>query len=201
MSIDREDLDPDPVRQLELWLTDARDAGLVLPEAFALATADAGGEPSVRILLLRGLGPDGLRFYTHRRSRKARDVAANPRAAALFHWPALERQVRVSGRVDELDRAESAAYFATRPRGHQLAAWASQQGEPIGSREELEQQARDAAKRFAGVEAVPLPDFWGGYRLVPERYEFWLSGPDRLHDRIEYARDATGSWIRRRLQP
>src|SRR6266545_658633 len=136
MSIDPTTLDPDPVRQLDRWLTDAEQAGLALPNAFALATADAEGAPSVRMLLLRGHGPDGLRFYTDRRSLKGRDLAANPRAAAAFYWPELARQVRIHGAIEALGEEESTEYFATRPRGSQLSAWASEQGSQVGSRAE-----------------------------------------------------------------
>jgi pyridoxamine 5'-phosphate oxidase len=194
-----ETLDPDPFRQFELWLEEARAAGLPLPDAFALATADGNGVPSLRMLLLRGHGPDGFRFYTNRASRKGRDLAANPQAAALFHWPVMERQVRISGVAEPLGERESAAYFASRPRGSQLSAWVSQQGEPVGSRAVLEGKVADADARFPGD--IPLPDDWGGYRLVADRFEFWLSRADRLHDRVEYVRQTDGAWTRRRLQP
>jgi pyridoxamine 5'-phosphate oxidase len=199
MPIDPATLDPDPFRQLDAWLREAHEAALPLPDSFALATADGDGTPSVRMLLLRGHGPDGLRFYTNRASRKGRDLAANPRGAALFHWPVLERQLRVSGAIQPLDELESAAYFAERPRRSQLSAWASDQGEPIASRAALEAAVAEADDRFP--EQVPLPPEWGGYRLLPERFEFWVSREDRLHDRVEYLREPDGSWTRRRLQP
>jgi pyridoxamine 5'-phosphate oxidase len=199
MSIDPTTLDADPLNQFDAWLAEAETAGLPLATAFALATADAGGAPSVRMVLLRGHGPDGFRFFTDRRSLKSRDLASNPRAAAAFYWAELGRQVRLHGEVEALSEDESTAYFATRPRGSQLSAWASQQGDAIASRAELSARVEAVAERFATE--VPLPPHWGGYRLIPEAYEFWVSQPDRLHDRVEYRRDPDGAWVRRRLQP
>lgn len=193
-----DDLDPDPIRELARWLEDAEAAALPLPNAFALATADHHGSPSVRFVLLRGLGADGLRYFTNRASRKGRDVAVNPRAAAAFWWPQLDRQARVAGRVEPLGDADSLAYWRTRPRGSQLSAAASEQGAPIGARSDLEALVATLASQHP--DDVPLPDTWGGYLLVPERIEFWTSQPDRLHDRIEYVLDGT-DWRRRRLQP
>jgi pyridoxamine 5'-phosphate oxidase len=200
MAIDPASLDADPLRQFDAWLADALAAGIPLADAFALATADAVGNPSVRMVLLRGHGPDGFDFYTNRASRKGRDLLVNDRAAALFHWPSLDRQLRLSGVVEQLCDEISAAYFATRPRGSQVSAWASEQGEPIESRALLEERIASTDARF-GDGPLPLPPDWGGYRLVPDRYEFWVSRPDRLHDRVEYVRDESGAWLRRRLQP
>jgi pyridoxamine 5'-phosphate oxidase len=200
MSIDPLTLEPDPLRQFASWLSEAEAAGLAHATGFALATADGDGTPSVRMVLLRGYGPDGFRFFTDRRSRKGRDLAANPRAAAAFNWPELSRQVRIHGAVEPLGEAESADYFATRTRGSQLSAWASEQGGEIGTRGELEGRVSDLDARFHG-EDVPLPPHWGGYRLIPDAIEFWSSRPDRLHDRVEYRRGADGAWARRRLQP
>lgn len=196
--MDLDDLDPDPIRQLTRWLDDAEAARVPLHTAFALATADASGSPSVRFVLLHGLGADGLRYFTNRTSRKGRDVAANARAAAAFWWPQLDRQVRAAGRVSALGQADSLTYWRSRPRGSQLSAAASEQGTEIGSLDELRSVIGDLAARHP--EEVPLPDTWGGYLLAPDRIEFWTSRPDRLHDRIEYVREP-GGWGRRRLQP
>ncbi len=200
MPIDPADLDADPYRELERWLRAGRGAAGGAGDAFALATADASGAPSVRMVLMRGLGPDGLRFYTNRSSRKGRDLAANPRAAAAFHWPALGRQVRVAGAVQHLTDADSLAYWDARPRASRLAAWASGQGSEIASRRMLEDRVAELAERFPSDE-IPLPPFWGGYLLVPSAFEFWEGREDRLHDRVEYLPDSHGRWRRRRLQP
>jgi pyridoxamine 5'-phosphate oxidase len=200
MPVDPDGLNPDPMAQLQAWLEEAR-AAEPQAEAFALATADPGAIPSVRMVLLRGIGPDGLRFYTNYRSRKGQDLAANPRAAAVFHWASLGRQARVAGMVERLSDEESAAYWATRPRGSQLSARASEQGSHIGSRAELEERVRAETLRWPEQGPVPLPSHWGGYRLAPAVFEFWESRLDRLHDRVEYLPDASGGWRRRRLQP
>ncbi|HEX2222222.1 MAG TPA: pyridoxamine 5'-phosphate oxidase [Candidatus Limnocylindria bacterium] len=199
MPIDAADLDPDPARQLAAWLAEAEAAGVRLPGAFALATADGAGAPSVRMVLLRTLDQRGLAFFTDRRSRKGRDLRANPRAAATFWWDSLDRQVRAAGRVEPLPREESAAYWSTRPPASRLSAWASVQGQPIGSRELLERRVAEIAARLG--EDPPLPGHWGGYRLIPEAWEFWESRADRLHDRVEYRPRREGGWRCRRLQP
>jgi pyridoxamine 5'-phosphate oxidase len=199
MPLDVAALDPDPIRQLAAWLDEAAAVGVALPNAFALATADGDGVPSVRFVLLNGLDADGLRFYTSRGSRKGQELAVNPWASAAFWWPALDRQVRVSGPVRLLSDEDSLAYWRTRPRGSQLSATASAQSREIGSRGELEALVAEMELRYPGD--VPLPPTWGGYLLLPRSVELWESRPDRLHDRLEYRRGAEGSWHARRLQP
>jgi pyridoxamine 5'-phosphate oxidase len=198
--VEERDLDPDPIRQLDAWLAEAAAAGLVFPEAAALATADAAGRPSARMVLLKGVDEQGLCFYTNRESRKAGELAANPYAALVLYWQPLDRQVRVEGRVEQLDDEASLAYFRQRPLGSRLAAWASPQSQPIAGREELERRYAEAESRFAGEADVPLPPFWGGYRLVPDVVELWHGRQNRLHDRIRYDR-AGDAWRRARLAP
>jgi pyridoxamine 5'-phosphate oxidase len=197
-SVDADDLHPDPIRQFLAWLTEAGEAGIREPNAMTLATASATGEPSARIVLLRGVDADGFTWYTNRESRKGRDIAENPRAALVFHWDALERQVRVVGSVERVTDDVSARYFAGRPRKSQLAAWASPQGQPIAGREVLEEAHRRLDDEFPGN--VPLPPFWGGYCLKPAMLEFWQGRRSRLHDRIAYVRVA-GGWRVERLAP
>jgi pyridoxamine 5'-phosphate oxidase len=195
------DLDPDPLAQFHAWHADAEAAGVRLPDAMALATTGPDGAPSLRMLLLKDARQDGFAFYTNYGSRKARELEANPLGALLFYWDPLGRQVRVEGPVERVPDEESAAYFETRPRGSQLAAWASRQSEPLASRDVLEDDVRRLASRFDGT-AVERPPHWGGYRLVPARYEFWQHRDDRLHDRIRYEQDPAGDgWIRTRLAP
>ena len=194
------DLHADPLTQFQRWVDAAIAAELPEPLAAALATADAHGTPSVRMILVRGIAADGLRFYTNRESRKGQDLAVNPQAALTLWWPGIERQVRCSGQVRQLTEDESAAYFASRPRESQLGARASRQGQPTPSREALE--AALAAETVAHSEDTPieLPDFWGGYLLTPARWEFWQGRQNRLHDRFEYLPNGD-AWEIRRLQP
>ena len=188
----------DPIAQLHTWLDDARGA-VAEPRAVTLATATPDGRPSARVVLLRGLDEHGLTFFTNRTSRKGEDLRRNPRAAVAIHWWELGRQVRAEGGVVELSVEESTEYWKSRPRGSQLAAWASPQSQPLESRSELDALVAGVEERFAGIE-VPLPPFWGGYRLVPEIVELWVHRDDRLHDRVRYTRTAT-DWLRERLAP
>ena len=190
---------PDPIARFHDGLARAAAASPYDATAAALATADAAGHPSVRIVLVKEVGARGFAFYTNRGSRKARELAENPRGALCFHWPALDEQVRAEGPVVSLSDAESDAYFATRARASQVGAWASSQSAPLGGREELLAAAADVEARFAGV-AVPRPPFWGGYLLVPERIEFWRSGEARLHHRVLYVRSGDG-WAATLLAP
>jgi pyridoxamine 5'-phosphate oxidase len=194
-------LDADPVTELRRWLDEAREATLHEPDAMALATADPSGHPSVRMVLLRGIDDRGLRFYTNYESRKARDLTANPEAATVLNWgPPLRRQARIEGTVERLSADESLASFATGDRASRLGAWASPQSYPLADRDELDARFAAVEERFAGVDDVPLPPFWGGYRLVPRAIELWQNRPNRLHDRARYERAGDG-WSRVRLAP
>jgi pyridoxamine 5'-phosphate oxidase len=196
--VDEHDLDPDPIAELERWLRAAERAS-PRADAVTLATATPDGQPSARIVLLRGLDERGLVFFTDRRSRKGEELRLNPRAALVFHWWELGRQVRIEGSVEIVDVAESHAYWETRPRGSRIAAWASPQSRPLRGRNELDRLYEDASTQF-GESDVPLPPFWGGYRVVPEAIEFWTHRDDRLHDRVRYERTPSG-WRRERLAP
>jgi len=195
------DLPDDPLAAFRAWFRAAGEA-VDVAEATALATATPHGRPSARMVLLKGADERGLTFFSGYESRKGRELAANAHAALLFHWPALERQLRVEGRVERIGRDETEAYFATRPRASRLAAWASRQSTELGGRDELEAAYAAAEQRFADAgNDVPAPPWWGGYRLVPDGWEFWQHGDDRLHDRFRYERDAAGGWRRTRLSP
>lgn len=189
----------DPVEMFRTWFREARESGLLLPEATALATADEDGAPSVRMVLVKGVDDRGFRFFTNFGSQKAGQLDANPRAALCFHWSVLERQVRVAGPVARVPEEESASYWRTRPRGSQVGAWASHQSRPITDRASLEAQVGAVVDRF-GQGEIPLPEFWGGYRLAPERIEFWQGRANRLHDRLLYTASEDG-WDVTRLQP
>lgn len=199
-SIDFDHPPADPVPVFEQWLADAMRLPTPNPNAMTLATIDADGAPSARIVLLRGFTREGARFFTNRNSRKGRALAANARAALLFHWDLLDRQVRIEGRVSLATDAESDEYFAHRPVDSRVNAWASDQSEPVASRAELERRAEEMTARFAGGE-VPRPPHWGGYRVSLDRIEFWQGDKYRLHDRIVYARGKDGSFVATRLCP
>ena len=189
----------DPLVLFDEWFAEARASEINDPEAMALATADATGQPSVRMVLLKGHGPDGFVFYTNDQSGKGEQLAANPRAALLFHWKSLRRQVRVEGRVERVSAAEADAYFASRARDSQLGAWASDQSRPLDSRETFERRFEQVKSRFEGQD-VTRPPHWGGYRVVPNRIEFWRDRPYRLHERRLFTR-SNGGWSEGLLYP
>jgi pyridoxamine 5'-phosphate oxidase len=198
--LDEADLAGDPIEQFERWFEEARRAEVFEPNAMTLATVGLDGQPAARTVLLKGVDRRGLVFFTNLESRKSRELADNPKAALLFWWGPLQRQVRLEGKIEGVAEAEADAYFATRPRGSQIGAWASQQSSAVESRATLEAAEQRFRERFEGSE-VPRPDFWGGFRLVPEAIEFWQGRINRLHDRLRYDRQADGTWQIVRLSP
>lgn len=200
-ALDRADLADDPIEQFTRWLADAESAGVPLPNAMGLATADAHGHPSVRHVLLRGVDARGFTFFTNHGSRKGRELADNPHAGLVFLWKQLDRQVSVTGAVEPLGAEESDAYFATRPREAQLGAWASRQSEALDARDTLEDRMAEVEDRYPGD--VPRPPHWGGYLVRPDAVEFWQGRRHRLHDRFRYRRDpeAASGWLIERLYP
>lgn len=190
---------PDPVELFQAWFTDAAERGFAHPEAMSLATATSEGVPSVRIVLLKEVDAQGFVFFTNYASRKGRELSSNPVAALAFHWAEVERQVRVEGRVERLSPEESADYFHSRPRGSQIGAWASRQSEVLDHRADLEARVDKYTRRFEGAQ-VPLPDHWGGFRVIPQRIEFWQGRQSRLHDRLIY--ESVGDdWETKRVYP
>lgn len=196
-SLHESELAPGPIEQFRRWFDQATSAGIQMPEAMGLTTV-SNGRPTSRMILLKEVDT-GFVFFTNYKSRKSMELADDPRAAMLFYWGPLERQVRIEGSVERVTAAESDAYFATRPRGSQIGAWASPQSHVIGSREELEQAAAKIAERYRDSE-IPRPPFWGGFRLMADELEFWQAREDRLHDRIRYRKDGQ-LWIVERLAP
>jgi pyridoxamine 5'-phosphate oxidase len=210
--LDESDIDPDPFVQFGAWMRDALDARLRMPNEMTLATADRHGRPVARIVLLKGVDERGFTFFTNYESRKGKHLADNPHAALVFYWAELERQVDVTGRVERVSFEESEAYWHTRPPASRRAAWASRQSEVIQNRAELEQRVREVEKRWPDDEDIPIPPYWGGFRLIPETIEFWQGRPNRLHDRLIYKRVARGGlrrtaeqagmgWLIERLSP
>lgn len=189
----------DPFEQFDLWLEQAIAAELPDPTAMILASVDGHGRPRQRIVLLKGSDPEGFVFFTNYQSAKGCELAANPLASLLFPWHMLERQVRIEGRVERVSREESQAYFSLRPRESQVAAWASPQSEPLGSRQQLLTRFKDFQQAYS-EQAIPLPEHWGGYRLRPDYFEFWQGGASRLHDRFAYT-TADSGWLIQRLAP
>ena len=198
--LNREMLDVCPLRQFEHWLEQSVKAGLEDPTAMVLATVDDQGSPWQRIVLLKGLSAGGFVFYTNYASAKAADIARHGQVSLLFPWNELDRQVIIAGSAEKMSVTESATYFATRPRESQIAAWASRQSRPVSKRALLLQEIKAMQDKF-GKGKIPLPDFWGGYRVVPRRIEFWQGGEHRLHDRFEYTLEDSGDWAIQQLQP
>jgi|TARA_B100000405_G_scaffold56668_1_gene38379 pyridoxamine 5'-phosphate oxidase len=189
----------DPIEFFKAWFDAAEDSGIVMPESVALATATSEGAPSVRMVLLKAVNEKGFVFFTNYGSRKANEIEANRRAALCFHWASLERQVRITGSVERITEAESYAYFSTRGRGSRIGAWASKQSQPLLDRKELQRRVSETTSSFADQD-IPLPPFWGGYRIRPEVIEFWQGKADRLHDRLVFTRIGR-DWSTERLYP
>ncbi|QJR82100.1 pyridoxamine 5'-phosphate oxidase [Alteromonas pelagimontana] len=199
-SLTEKQLTPHPLTLFKMWLQDAIDAGIPDPTAMTVATVAANGQPSQRIVLLKDVTEEGFVFYTNLGSRKAQEIAANPKVALHFPWFFMERQVRICGTAEKLSAAENARYFFSRPKDSQLAAYASKQSQPISTRELLMTQFHQLKEKFAN-KSLPVPDFWGGFRIKPHQVEFWQGGEDRLHDRFEYNVDDAGNWQTQRLMP
>ena len=200
LSLDESGVQPDPIRQFSAWFSQALAHGVETPEVMVLATADAAGSPTARCVLLKGHDEQGFVFFTHTISVKGRQLAENPRAALVFHWAPMHRQVRIEGRVEPVSAAEADAYFASRPYGSRISVWAAPQSSVVRDREFLEQQIEKFDRRYKGG-AVPRPETWSGYRVRPESVEFWQGRENRLHDRVRYRRGADGGWIIERLAP
>jgi pyridoxamine 5'-phosphate oxidase len=200
-ALDEASIEPDPIRQFAAWYDAAVAAGVPEPEAMTLSTATPDGRPSARVVLLRGFDERGFCFFTNYESHKGRELAANPQAALTFHWAALERQVRIEGRAAQTTAAESDAYFTSRPSSSRIGAWSSPQSRVIADRAALEELFARFRAEHPDDTAIPRPAHWGGFRLVPERIEFWQGRPSRLHDRLRFRRDSGGAWLLERLAP
>lgn len=198
MSLRRKDLLQNPFDQFRLWFKEAEDKGVLEPNAMQLATTD-GVRPSLRTVLLKGIEDDAFVFYTNYQSRKSLDIKRNPYVTLLFYWPELERQVTIEGLAEKTGHKNSENYFATRPRTSQIGAWVSHQGQTLASRDVLEAKFKEYSERFEGKK-IPMPDHWGGIRIIPNRIEFWQGRPFRLHDRFQYEFDR-GSWVINRISP
>ena len=200
-ALDEHGIDRDPFQQFTIWYDEAVAAGLPEPEAMTLSTATLEGQPSARIVLLRGYDERGFCFFSNYSSQKGQELAANPYAAVTFHWVELERQVRIAGRVEKVTEAESDAYFQSRPSQSRIGAWSSPQSNVISSRDALEELFEKYQKQYLDETAIPRPEHWGGYRVIPERIEFWQGRPNRLHDRLRFIRIDQGPWTLQRLAP
>lgn len=195
-----DDVADDPIDQFQQWFDEVLNAEIDEPNAMTVSTATPDGQPSARIVLLKGVDERGFAFYTNYRSQKGRELTSNPQGALTFLWKPLERQVRIEGAVQRMPEAESDAYFESRPRGSQLGAWASPQSDVVDGRDELHERMDAVEAEYADADAIPRPPHWGGFRLVPDRIEFWQGRPNRMHDRIRY-RQSNGTWVRERLAP
>ncbi|MDO7689538.1 MAG: pyridoxamine 5'-phosphate oxidase [Pirellulales bacterium] len=200
-ALDEHGIDRDPFQQFTIWYDEAVAAGLPEPEAMTLSTATLEGQPSARIVLLRGYDERGFCFFSNYSSQKGQELAANPYAAVTFHWVELERQVRIAGRVEKVTEAESDAYFQSRPSQSRIGAWSSPQSNVISSRDALEELFKKYQEQYLDETAIPRPEHWGGYRVIPERIEFWQGRPNRLHDRLRFIRIDQGPWTLQRLAP
>jgi pyridoxamine 5'-phosphate oxidase len=199
--LDESHCEKDPIRQFELWFEEVKRAGLKEPNAMTLATVNSTGQPSARIVLLKGIERKAFLFYTNYASRKGQELAANPRCALTFYWAELERQVRVEGRVEKVSKEQSEAYFNERPKGSRIGAVVSNQSTNLESRKPLETRLAELELAYAHSDDVPMPESWGGYRLTPHLFEFWQGRTNRLHDRIVYQRGANAAWRMSRLSP
>ncbi len=199
--LEEEDVASDPIAQFTAWMAEAAERGVYEPNAMVLGTIDPDGQPSIRTVLLRGVDERGFEFYTDYTSRKGRALLANPAVSVVFPWYTLHRQVIIFGEAHPVEREASEDYFAKRPRGAQIAAWSSDQSQPIASREALEEKVRDTEERFRDDETVPRPERWGGFRIAPHRIEFWQGRTSRLHDRLVFRAAVGGGWELERIQP